>query len=72
MQFRLGYKLDSHGLLLEIGEGGMGEVYMARDITLKHDVALSVLPATFLPGTGCAPRSEREAEVSPNLKESSG
>lgn len=38
-----------------IGAGERGEVYRARDTTLMRDVALKVLPATFLrdpsPGT---------------------
>jgi serine/threonine protein kinase len=38
-----GEKLDSYEILGALGAGGMGEVYRARDTTLKRDVAIKVL-----------------------------
>ena len=50
-----------------IGSGGMGKVYRARDLNLKRDVALKVLPADFANDTGRLARFQREAEVLASL-----
>src|SRR5208283_3271380 len=42
-----GVKLGSFVILGELGAGGMGEVYRARDSSLKREVAIKVLPASF-------------------------
>src|SRR5215831_7847394 len=43
----IGQKLGRYELLSLIGAGGMGEVYRARDLALKREVAVKVLPSSF-------------------------
>ena len=51
----------------KIGEGGMGEVYRARDTKLDRDVALKVLPEAFTQDPDRLARFEREAKVLASL-----
>ena len=43
----VGSRLGPYSVTGKIGEGGMGEVYRARDTTLDRDVAIKVLPQAF-------------------------
>ena len=47
----------------QIGEGGMGEVYRARDTKLDRDVALKVLSAAFTSDPERLARFKREAKL---------
>ncbi len=42
-----GTTLGSYQVTAKIGQGGMGEVWQARDTKLDRDVALKVLPEAF-------------------------
>ncbi len=44
MSLSVGARLGHYDVTSKIGEGGMGEVYRARDTKLDRDVALKVLP----------------------------
>ncbi len=50
-----------------IGQGGMGEVWQARDTKLDRDVALKVLPEAFTADPDRLARFEREAKVLASL-----
>jgi serine/threonine protein kinase/Tol biopolymer transport system component len=63
MPFVNGARLGSYEIIALIGAGGMGEVYRARDTKLKRDVAIKVLPPTFLGDADRRSRFQREAEL---------
>src|SRR3984893_13646774 len=67
MELSVGDKLGHYEVLSLLGQGGMGEVWKARDTTLKRDVALKVLPAVFLRDHERMARFQREAEVLASL-----
>ena len=47
MSLEPGTTLGPYEVATKIGEGGMGEVYRARDTKLDRDVALKVLRQAF-------------------------
>jgi hypothetical protein len=58
-----GTKLGAYEVIALLGEGGMGEVYRARDPRLGRDVAIKVLPAAFVRDPERLARFEREARL---------
>ena len=67
MLLRPGTTLGPYSVTGKIGEGGMGEVYRARDTKLDRDVALKVLPQAFTDDPDRLARFEREAKVLASL-----
>jgi hypothetical protein len=67
MPLQPGTTLGSYQVTAKIGEGGMGEVYRARDTKLDRDVALKVLPQAFTDDPDRLARFEREAKVLASL-----
>ena len=67
MSLQPGTTLGPYEVTAKIGEGGMGEVYRARDTKLDRDVALKVLPQAFTDDPDRLARFEREAKVLASL-----
>ena len=59
----VGTSLAQYEILEKIGEGGMGEVYRARDTRLGREVAIKVLPKSFAQDAERLARFEREAKL---------
>jgi len=59
--------LGSYKIVAKLGEGGMGEVYRARDSKLDRDVALKILPESFASDPDRLMRFEREAKTLASL-----
>src|SRR5467141_3957756 len=58
-----GTKLGPYEIVAQLGAGGMGEVYRARDTRLERDVAVKVLPASLASDANLRQRLEREAKA---------
>src|SRR5690349_23350271 len=67
MPLTVGTQLGSHEITALLGKGGMGEVYRARDLKLKREVAIKILPEAFSRDVDRVSRFQREAEVLASL-----
>jgi len=63
MAIRIGTALGAYEITAQLGAGGMGEVFRARDLKLKRDVAIKVLPDRFVADAERTVRFQREAET---------
>src|SRR5437870_3268478 len=67
MQLISGTRLGRYEIRSKIGEGGMGEVYLAEDTRLHRNVALKILPADLASNQDRMRRFEQEAAAAAAL-----
>jgi eukaryotic-like serine/threonine-protein kinase len=63
MVLSAGTRLGSYEVLAPLGDGGMGEVYRARNARLGREVAIKVLPGDVANDLDALARFEREARA---------
>ncbi|MDZ7360216.1 MAG: PEGA domain-containing protein [candidate division KSB1 bacterium] len=63
----IGGKISHYEILKKIGEGGMGEVYLAEDVNLHRKVAIKVLAARYTSDADFKARFLREARATAAL-----
>src|SRR5499427_9600105 len=67
MTLAAGTKLGRYEIRSKIGEGGMGQVYLAEDTRLHRKVALKILPAELASNRDRMRRFEQEATAAAAL-----
>jgi Tol biopolymer transport system component/tRNA A-37 threonylcarbamoyl transferase component Bud32 len=67
MAIASGTNLGSYEVIAQIGAGGMGEVYKARDTKLGRDVAIKILSEAFAHDAERLSRFQREAKMLASL-----
>ena len=68
MALGAGHRLGPYEIVCELGAGGMGEVYRARDTRLERTVAIKVLNSQIVASPEARGRFEREAKVISQLQ----
>src|SRR6187431_3295314 len=62
-----GSRIGGYEITTQIGEGGMGQVFRARDTKLDRDVAIKALPEAFAHDADRLARFQREAKTLASL-----
>ena len=63
----IGKTLDRYKILSLLGEGGMGAVYKARDLTLQREVAIKIMHSQFARQKNFQERFLQEARTAAHL-----
>jgi eukaryotic-like serine/threonine-protein kinase len=67
MSLAPGTRLGPYEIVAKLGEGGMGEVYRAKDTKLNREVAIKVLPVAVAQDAERLGRFKREAQLLASL-----
>ena len=67
MSLEPGARLGPYEIAALIGQGGMGQVYRARDTKLDRDVAIKIVPEAFAKDAERLARFQREAKTLASL-----
>jgi serine/threonine protein kinase len=63
----IGKTISHYKIIEKLGEGGMGEVYLAEDLKLERNVAIKFLPQHLTKDKDNVERFEREAKAAASL-----
>ena len=69
MSLARGTRLGVYEIVAPVGEGGMGQVWRARDTKLDRDVAIKVPPDAFAHDADRVARFTREAKTLASLND---
>lgn len=67
MRIEAGSRLGDYEIISLLGQGGMGEVYRARDLKLRREVAIKVISSPMAQDAEALARFRREAEAASAL-----
>src|SRR3954451_5629916 len=62
-----GDRLDSYEIVAPLGAGGMGEVWLAKDLRLQRKVAIKILPTDLTQQATRVARFQQEARAASAL-----